>query len=212
VWVDRGGAEEPAAISERPVAQPRLSPDGHRVAVVAKGDPDVWQVDLTRGAWTRLTFDGSSSFPLWTSDGRHLTFSSGKAGPYTMYWRMTDGSGAEERLLAAARSSYPLSWSTDGRLLAFVSVDSQTAQDIWLLDAAPGAGPRRCGASLSAHTTPDPRQIAEYPGSGPPRFASALAPVTALSARRHEPLTPGSCVAGRARPAGCGRDDVRPNG
>jgi eukaryotic-like serine/threonine-protein kinase len=143
VWVDRGGAEEPAAVSERPVAQPRLSPDGHRVAVVAKGDPDVWQVDLTRGAWTRLTFDGSSSFPLWTFDGRHLTFSSGKAGPYTIYWRMTDGSGAEERLLAAARSSYPLSWSADGRLLAFVSLDSQTAQDIWLLDAAPGAGPRR---------------------------------------------------------------------
>jgi eukaryotic-like serine/threonine-protein kinase len=142
VWVDRQGLERPLAVSDWPVAQPRLSADGRRVLVVARGDPDVWQLDLTREAWTRLTFDANTSFPLWTPDGRQLTFSSGKAGPYTIYRKTLDGSGSEERLFVAAGSSYPLAWSPDGRTLAFVTTNPETAQDILLLDTAAPSQPR----------------------------------------------------------------------
>ena len=102
----------------------------------------MWQYDFVRETWTRLTFDGSSSFPLWTPDGRRLTFSSGKAGPYNIYWKTTDGNGPEERLLGAERSNYPFSWSPDGRVLAFVSLSAETAQDIWLLEPHETAKPR----------------------------------------------------------------------
>jgi len=153
VWVDRRGVEQPAAVFDRAVAQPRMSPDGRRVAVVAKGDPDVWQLDLTRDTWTRVTFDGSSAFPLWRPDGR-LTFSSGKAGPYNIHWRTTDANGSVERLFGVPRSSYPLCWSPDGRRLAFVSLDAETAQDIWLFDAIERGPPRRLLASPFAEGAP----------------------------------------------------------
>jgi Tol biopolymer transport system component len=136
VWVDRQGVKRPAAVSDRPIAQPRLSPDGHRLAVVAKGDPDVWQMDFARDAWTRVTFDGNSAFPVWTPNGRQLAFSSAKTGPYGIYRKTLDGSGSDELLLGAARASYPLAISPDGRTLAFVPVISETGQDIWLLDTA----------------------------------------------------------------------------
>ncbi len=153
VWLDRRGVEQPAGAFDRPIAQPRLSPDGQRVAVVARGEPDVWQLDLTRDAWTRVTFDGSSAFPLWRSDGR-LTFSSGKAGPYNIYLKNTDASGSEERLFEVARSSYPLSWSPDGRLLAFVSINAETGNDIWLFDATERKAPRPFLASPFAEGAP----------------------------------------------------------
>jgi eukaryotic-like serine/threonine-protein kinase len=153
VWVDRSGAEQPAAVFDRPIAQPRLSPDGRRVAVIAKGDPDVWQVDLTRDTWTRSTFDGTSAFPLWRPDGR-LTFSSGKDGPYNIYTRTTDARGSDERLFAFPRSSYPLSWSPDARLLAFVSLGEDSAQDIWLFDSVARGEPRRLLASAFAEGAP----------------------------------------------------------
>ena len=142
VWVDPSGTEQPAGASDRSIAQPRVTADDRRVAVAVKGEPDLWQYDFARETWTRLTFDGSSSFPLWTPDGRRITFSSGKAGPYNIYWKTTDGSGSEERLVVGERPNYPLSWSPDGRMLAYVSVSGETAQDIWLFDSREPAKPR----------------------------------------------------------------------
>src|SRR5205814_2994650 len=50
VWVDRTGKEEPMAAPPRAYQQPRLSPDGMRVAL-SSGDQenDIWIWDL-RGA------------------------------------------------------------------------------------------------------------------------------------------------------------------
>jgi Tol biopolymer transport system component len=143
VWVDHAGVEQPAPASGRLYAQPRLAPDGTRVVASLRGDSeDLWLYDLRREAWNRLTFEAKSSFPLWTPDGRRLTYSSGKDGPYNIFWRPVDGSASEERLLAGDRPNYPFSWSPDGRVLAFVSVNSTTFQDIWVLDVHDKSKPR----------------------------------------------------------------------
>ena len=134
-WVDRTGLEQPTGASGGDYFQPRVSPDGRRVAVTVLeggGDHnDVWLYDLTRETWSRFTSEGDNAFPLWAPDGRKLTYVSNKAGPDNMYRKSLDGSGPEERLLASDRPNYPFSWS--GGVLAFVATFPRTVQDIWVL-------------------------------------------------------------------------------
>jgi Tol biopolymer transport system component len=130
VWVDRSGTETATGAS-RPMAQPRLSPDGRSVALASSSD--LWSYDLARESWRRLTFDGQSSFPLWTPDGLRLTYASTQAGPTNTYWKLVDNSQPETRLIESDRVTVPLSWSPDGQTLAYVIVDPLTAQDIWTL-------------------------------------------------------------------------------
>jgi hypothetical protein len=133
-WVGRAGDEMPTGASGGTYYQPRISPDGGRVAVTVRGvdRDDVWLYELTRETWSRFTSQGNNAFPVWTQDGRRLTYVSDKAGLDNMYWKPLDGRGPEERLVASERPNYPFSWSRDEALL-FVSVSLRTAQDLWVL-------------------------------------------------------------------------------
>jgi len=134
VWVDRTGNEQPAGASGRPYAQPRLAPDGERVVTSLRGNTeDLWLIDLRRGTSSRLTAESHASFPVWTPDGQRLTLASAKEGSYSIYWRPLDGSAPEERLLSGNWPNYPFSWSPDGKVLAFVSVNPTTLQDLRVL-------------------------------------------------------------------------------
>ncbi len=134
VWVDRSGLEQPTGASGGTYFQPRLSPDGNRIAVTVGGGDhdDLWLYNLARKTWSRFTSEGNSGFPVWTPDGRRLTYVSDKAGPDNMYLKPLDGSGQDERVLASDRPNYPFSWSPDG-VLAFVSVSLRSLQDVWIL-------------------------------------------------------------------------------
>jgi len=132
VWVDRAGVEQPTGASGREYAQPRLSPDGRRVVSALRGNSeDLWLIDLERGTSSRLTANSSTSFPVWTPDGRRLTIAAAKTGSYEIYWRPVDGSQPDELLLSGKWPFYPFSWSRDGRTLAYVSVSPTTLQDIY---------------------------------------------------------------------------------
>ena len=131
VWVNRQGVEHPTGVSGGSYYQPRLAPDGRRVAITVSGEDhdDVWLYDLARETWSRFTSEGNSGFPLWTPDGHRLTYVSDKAGRENIYWKPLDGSAAEERLLISDKSSFPFAWTRSGAL-AFVQVNPLTLQDI----------------------------------------------------------------------------------
>ena len=122
VWVDRDGHEEPVDAEPRNYANPSVSPDETRVAFeVRDQEEDIWIWDFTRETLTRLTFDPASDFyPVWTPDGRHVVFSSRRAGPANLYWRAADGTGGAERLTEGSNNQYPHSFSPDGTRLVFV--------------------------------------------------------------------------------------------
>ena len=62
VWVSRNGAEQPLAAPARAYLDPRLSPDGRRVAVdIEEQETQIWLYDLSRDTLTRLTFEGNSN-------------------------------------------------------------------------------------------------------------------------------------------------------
>ncbi len=80
-WMDQEGKMEPVLSTPRDYLRPRFSPDGRRLAVnFSDGkNRDIWVYDLERQALSRLTFDeGTDADPVWTPDGRYVTFGSGR--------------------------------------------------------------------------------------------------------------------------------------
>jgi Tol biopolymer transport system component len=141
VWVDRSGNEQPTGLSGRNYGHPRLSPDGHLLAVtVVPENPsgpnpsDLWLFDLNRRTLGRMTTDGAT-MPVWTPDGKRIAFAGSRHAELDIVTRAFDGSGAQELILKGrGGSNFPLSWSPDGRFLVFVNVSPTTGNDLWLLD------------------------------------------------------------------------------
>ncbi len=132
VWVSRNGAEQPLAAPAHAYAGPRISPDGHKIAIIT--DEQVWLYDLSQETLTRFTFGGNVNlYPAWTPDGKRIAFQSNKEGPPNIFWQLADGSGGLERLTTSENIITPMSWSPDGQLLAFVEVNPITSNDIWVL-------------------------------------------------------------------------------
>jgi dipeptidyl aminopeptidase/acylaminoacyl peptidase len=144
-WVDRQGQVQPLNAPPRYYADPRLSPDGRRLAVVIHGEGskgDIWIYDLGRSVLTRLTLDGNKFRPTWSPDGSRIAFASLKEKAFSLSWIAADGSGAEELLLTRQEvPPLPMSWSQDGFWLAYVlNTPKTTKSDIWIL---PLRGERR---------------------------------------------------------------------
>ncbi len=135
VWVSRNGVEQPLAAPANTYLNPRLSPDGRRLAVgILSQDSQVWQYDLSRETLTRFTFEGTvNGYPAWTLDGKRIAFISNKEGPLNVFWQQADGSGGLERLTASDDLQTPSSWSPDGKLLAFNAITPTTGIDILVL-------------------------------------------------------------------------------
>jgi serine/threonine-protein kinase len=141
VWVNRSGAEHLLAAPARPYVFPRLSPDGRRLAVTLQGqEVQLWLYDLSRETLTRFAFEGKmNSNPVWTPDGKRIAFNSNKEGPVNLFWQLADGSGGLERLTTSEYLHFPMSWSPNGQVLAFVEVTPTTGYDLWTL----GLGDRK---------------------------------------------------------------------
>ena len=125
IWVDREGGEEPLAMDRGLYVEPRVSPDGTRVAVsvISSGDDDVWIHDLARGTEARLTTDPAvDNSPLWEPRGDRVVFQSNRGGQPGLFWKLADGSGTAELLTNGREGTQflvPSAWSVDGETLVY---------------------------------------------------------------------------------------------
>jgi serine/threonine-protein kinase len=121
VWVDREGREEPIVAGPNSYLNPRISPDGKKVAlsIEASGNRDIWIWELLRKTLTRLTFDeGPECSPVWTLDGQRIAFLSLRYGKAGVYWKAADGTGKEELLYSVpGLITFPASWSDNGKTM-----------------------------------------------------------------------------------------------
>jgi hypothetical protein len=133
-WFDRGGKKLESLGPKGPLWSPRISHDGRRV-LFAIGDPgDLWLEDMARHVSTRLTFDPSDeNFPIWSPDDSRIVFMSRRTGGGDLYGKASSGSGSEELLFSSPLGKAPRSFSPDGRLLLFTSLNPKTKYDFDVL-------------------------------------------------------------------------------
>ena len=139
VWVDRTGAVTPlAAVPPAPQLQPRLSPDGRKLAVnVRRGASrvtDVWVFDVARGAPTRLTLAMESHGAVWSPDSRRVAFVSSAGGVGNkVFVANADGSGQPERLTDIQGNQTASTWAATGNAIAFMNRAPGGPLGIWVL-------------------------------------------------------------------------------
>ena len=132
VWVDRQGRETAIPAPPRGYVQPRLSPDGTRIALfVADQQFDVWVWSLAPGNTTlsRRTFDpNADATPVWTADGKRIVFTSEQGGVRNLFWQADDGGGVE-RLINSPNRQAATGVAPDGRAI-FTETAPTTREDV----------------------------------------------------------------------------------
>ena len=121
-WVDRKGSPTALPGSSRQLwGSGHLSPDGRDVVnSIENGQgTDIWILDASRGALTRLTTDGASDRPIWTRDGHEIAFASSAGGHFGIDLVPADGSGKPRLLLETPTHPDPDSFTPDGKTLLF---------------------------------------------------------------------------------------------
>ena len=102
----RGPAGLPCCLHAR-IPTIRLSPDGRRMAAsIASSDTgrrDIWMGDLERGTLTRLTSEDWNFSPVWTPDGRRITFGSSRGGKNVIHQVAADGAACRKSLFEGER-------------------------------------------------------------------------------------------------------------
>jgi len=138
-WVDSAGRLARLAGPPRKFREPRLSPDGRRVAVVVGSPPeaDLWLLQVNGGALTRLTFGLSPRRPTWKPDGSTVTVSAERSGRWLLLDVPASG-GATSTLLESSHRLYPDAWTPDGRTLVYEELRPETGWDLVSVEVGPG--------------------------------------------------------------------------
>jgi dipeptidyl aminopeptidase/acylaminoacyl peptidase len=138
-WVDEGGHITRIGDAARRFSEPRLSPDGRRVAtrIGTEAESDVFIVDIDSATLSRVSSGLSPHRPIWTPDGRGITVGAEQDGRWQLLTISTSGSGERTTILDATNRVYPNSWSPDGRTLVFQELSATTGWDLRAVEVAP---------------------------------------------------------------------------
>jgi serine/threonine-protein kinase len=128
--VDTSGKSELIHSARTMSLAPHYSPDAKRLAF-GSGVPgaDVWVKDLEHDAPSRLTFVGSSAWPVWSPDGKGIFFASYSENGM-LYWIRSDGAGGPQALSDSVHNIRPYSISPNGKYLALEQSVPNGSQDI----------------------------------------------------------------------------------
>jgi serine/threonine-protein kinase len=139
-WLEGSGNTRPLLPVPGNYLFPALSPDESRLAVTSEGD--IWVYELGRGSMKRLTSGGGNSDLLWTVDGRYIVFRATGG----MWWIRADGTGQPQPLTHSNNQQFPNSFTSDGKLLAFLEIIPGTgASDAWTVSMESGSSGLRAG-------------------------------------------------------------------
>jgi Tol biopolymer transport system component len=126
-WLGADGKTAPLLAKPSLYYSPRISPDGHRLAVgIDSGrGQDLYVYDRQRDVQTRLTDVGQlGADPVWAADGKHLLFRGYGRG---LWWVRTDGTSQPVRLLDEnVNDMGPQALSPDGRHVIYSRGDLWT--------------------------------------------------------------------------------------
>ncbi len=172
VVLDRAGVIRDSADASGRRYAPRISPDGRRVAVVQLETVDgyrrdVWLRDLLQKTNTRLTFDSTGGWPLWSADGRSIAYTRWPNGSGTMPGMIAitpaDGSGPPEDVPIQPGEWAAAALDSHGLVYYGAPVESARRQ-IWRISLEKGGKPEPVVVSsyhnFAASLSPDGKWLA----------------------------------------------------
>jgi hypothetical protein len=120
-WVDRRGKTEFLPVSERLYGVVDIAPGGNRIAVhVGDVNDYIWIYDIPRHEGRKLATSGKAGWPVWMPDAKMVSYVSWRPNEDRAIHRQSvDASGSEEELISTQTLSMTLSWSPNGRTVAF---------------------------------------------------------------------------------------------
>ncbi|MEP7001171.1 MAG: hypothetical protein ABI969_11875, partial [bacterium] len=152
---------------------PRLSPDGRRLAIQASGPQgnDVWVYDIASHTPTRLTSTGSAQLPVWTPAGDHVVYFSQLDGG--SYWSVSADGGSPPLRIATAPGGLAGIVTRDGRAVIYETMQN----GVWsirsaLLDSANAQSSSLVSGEADSYQpalSPDGRWLA-YTSKGSGRY------------------------------------------
>ena len=171
VWVDRSGRQLFLVGAPGYYRSLNLSPNGAQV-ILDRFEPqkvgsDIWSFDLARETYDRLTSGSSSNFfPLWSPDGKHISFNSNREGFWVIWQKGVNGNDDKEELVFKedSRTIFQSDWSKDGKYIVYRKRGEKTASDLWLLPLSGDRQPKPYLATQFAEdwgkVSPDGRWLA----------------------------------------------------
>ncbi|HZI17914.1 MAG TPA: protein kinase [Pyrinomonadaceae bacterium] len=133
LWVIEVTTGAKRLLIEGDAAQPSWSPGGGRVAYwywSAEGRGDLATVPAAGGRPVRLTSEDSAEWnPVWSPDGKFIYFASDRGGSMN-FWRVAvdektgEALGPPEAVPTPSRYAFNISFSRDGKTLAYVRYES----------------------------------------------------------------------------------------
>ena len=172
VWYDRAGKELGTLADHGSYQNPRISPDGKRVAVIdGAASGEVYVIDMQRGVKARLTFStGSDSSVSWSPDGKMLVYDSlvgGASKPNVLKMRSANGNGTEQTVAREDATLMLPSFSPDGKSLLYLRQNGPTGSSVFARPISGGGPPVQVIAPASPQSnisfyrvSPDGRWIA----------------------------------------------------
>jgi serine/threonine-protein kinase len=158
--VDRSGTGAPLSDRRETYGDPAISPDGNRIAL--QFDATIWIFDVARKTFTQLTSGARANRPAWTPDGKSILYAFEKSGPWNVFSRPADGSGAEQQLWPSPHMQVALDVAPDGKSLLIQDGEPFVLR-VATLPPTKGAEPRALsggGRPVDGHFSPDGRWIA----------------------------------------------------
>ena len=181
LWVVNVASGERRQLGNVDAVLPSWSPHGHRIAYTTRGAKsgstrlDIWTVDRSGAHPIAVTTDGALNWnPVWSPDGRHLYFVSGRGGPVNL-WRVAidersgKTAGRPEPVTTPAPFVTHVTISADGSRIAYSSI--LRSRNIQRLTLDPASGVPKgdpvwvtTGSRLWANPDPSPdgQQIVFY--------------------------------------------------
>ena len=128
-WMDADGKSKSLLDKPGLFVNPRISPDGERLAV-ANDDAKsgIWIYDIRRDTLSPLTGERNGAHPVWTPDGRYVVYQAADG----ISFARADGGGRPQLLSASKEFQYPAAFSPDGKTLAFYQSGPQ-GFELWIL-------------------------------------------------------------------------------